>query len=600
MAIAQAPKLNFSDLTNGPSTGLGDGLGSGAIITLWGQYLGSSKGNSNVYFTDASGKKRLVAHHYYWRNADGNLPGAPANLYESHAMQEIAVSIPEAAAGAGRLHVEVNGVASNYLPFLVRSGSIFHVKPGGNNGASGTFSQPWATVSQKSGGALAKHSAGDLIYSHGAVDREFASQTGGYATGMSVHREPGSVNRQTAIVSYPGTHAAIESYHLGFDANQTKAYVLSKYKVLTGNHPEPHASVTTPLGISGTISRGIRGTAQGRIVANYVGDLPGRCPSSQAAAIVANYNGYDYVSNLKVYGNQIEAYGCRQTSRFHHTTYFSIRHAITLEPFEVAWNYLNDNLADGGLHAYDQRGPGQASCGNWSGPVHMHNNVVVNQRGAGVVLGTGASPPCWTNDFHIYNNVLVNTGRGPQLLESGGRIGASAFWFWGGGYTGNAYIYNNHIDGFGDPSVGNAPQAAIGLSGPGDGNNIIFENNVVVKRHSSSKWVQEASSNYGAALLDDIFGSNNTFFSPVGVQREAIPSWSKASNSSDPMIFNNGSGIFAIDASSVALTSGKAHSLNHDIYGNTRTNRSIGAISKSVFTRSKPDAPLLRLAEDYH
>lgn len=43
-----APILNFSDITSGPDTGLGDGYGSGAIVTIWGNNLGSSQGASTI------------------------------------------------------------------------------------------------------------------------------------------------------------------------------------------------------------------------------------------------------------------------------------------------------------------------------------------------------------------------------------------------------------------------------------------------------------------------------------------------------------------------------------------------------------------------
>jgi hypothetical protein len=68
---AYAPRLNFSDLISGPSTGLGDGLGSGVIVTVWGQHLGSSQGSSEVVFTDSAGNELAAAHVYYWTNADG-------------------------------------------------------------------------------------------------------------------------------------------------------------------------------------------------------------------------------------------------------------------------------------------------------------------------------------------------------------------------------------------------------------------------------------------------------------------------------------------------------------------------------------------------
>ena len=52
---APAPLLRFTDLISGPSTGLGDGQGSGVIVTIWAQGVGDSQGTGQVYFTDSQG-----------------------------------------------------------------------------------------------------------------------------------------------------------------------------------------------------------------------------------------------------------------------------------------------------------------------------------------------------------------------------------------------------------------------------------------------------------------------------------------------------------------------------------------------------------------
>ena len=142
IAAAEKPLLNFTDLSNGPAVGVQDGQGSGAIVTLWGQNLGGNQGSSKIYFVDAKGVTRPVAHHYYWQNANGQLPGGPANLYESQMMQEVAVSLPDSSAGKGELYAVVAGLQSNRLPFTVREGAIYHVRPNGNNAAAGSFQQP--------------------------------------------------------------------------------------------------------------------------------------------------------------------------------------------------------------------------------------------------------------------------------------------------------------------------------------------------------------------------------------------------------------------------------------------------------------------------
>lgn len=113
---APVPALNFSDIESGPKTGNTDGVGSGAIVTIWGNYLGSSQGTSKIYVGDQEATAI-----YYWKNADGQLPSGPADLYSSHKMQEIAFSIPATAPdGLTTIKVVVSGIETNTLPFTVR------------------------------------------------------------------------------------------------------------------------------------------------------------------------------------------------------------------------------------------------------------------------------------------------------------------------------------------------------------------------------------------------------------------------------------------------------------------------------------------------
>ena len=141
---ANSPVLLFSDLITGPDVGLGDGKGSGVIVTVWGQNLGSSQGDGTLEFCDSEGVCR-EGYLYYWKNADGNLPGGPANLFESHAMQEIAFSIPDSAQGTGEIQL-TKGNRTSTLPFTVRAGTIYHVKSSGSDSGDGSWDNPWLTV----------------------------------------------------------------------------------------------------------------------------------------------------------------------------------------------------------------------------------------------------------------------------------------------------------------------------------------------------------------------------------------------------------------------------------------------------------------------
>ena len=181
-AFASTPLLNFTDLVSGPDTGLRDGLGSGVIVTVWGQNLGSAQVDSKITFTDSSGTERDMAHVYYWKNADGQLPSGPSNLFASHGMQEIAFSIPDCAMGAGSIKITVNGQASNTLPFTVRSGDIFHVTSGGSDSDNGSFSAPWETTQE----IVDSAPAGSTVYVHDVDSGGNSSVNGFYWNNANV------------------------------------------------------------------------------------------------------------------------------------------------------------------------------------------------------------------------------------------------------------------------------------------------------------------------------------------------------------------------------------------------------------------------------
>lgn len=58
---------------------------------------------------------------------------------------------------------------------------------------------------------------------------------------------------------------------------------------------------------------------------------------------------------------------------------------IDVEAWELGWNFLKDNKAKNGLHPYDENLANHVDgCGDVTGTVSIHDNVVVNQRGAGI------------------------------------------------------------------------------------------------------------------------------------------------------------------------------------------------------------------------
>ena len=226
LAVATpVPVLNFSDIISGPKTGNTDGAGGltssqhGAIVTIWGNYLGSSQGSSQVYYTDSLGVQYPAAHIYYWKNADGNLPSGPADLYTYQKMQEIAFSIPAGAAdGAGFISVNVGGVVSTTLPFEIRPGNIRFIKAGGDDtNGDGTWSNSWATINSTVAGGNGKIAAGDLVYSDGV------GEVGGVSVGLTAPIS-GTVADHVSMLAYPGSRVNLSGYQSGQTSPFTVLY----------------------------------------------------------------------------------------------------------------------------------------------------------------------------------------------------------------------------------------------------------------------------------------------------------------------------------------------------------------------------------------
>lgn len=469
-----APVLNFSDIISGPDTGLDDTLGSGAIVTIWGNRLGSSQGDSTLQVCGTS-----PAHIYYWKNADGTLPSGPADLHTSHQMQEIAFSLPASCSnGATTISVTVDGVISNTLPFTVRAGNIYHAMTTGSGAGDGSWGNPWQQVS---GAAEAAMVAGDILYLHDGTEDNGEDDSG--ITGVIIGQKTGTLANQHALVAYPDARYTLTGPGRAFSPWESSAWVTSKMLVLSGQLAEPDPASTTALGYQGYSGQGIGTTQNGRAVGNEITEIVGMCSSGGGGAIVGSNAAMDVTGNFKMLGNYIHDWGCAQTSHFEHTTYISIRNPglFDVSAWEMGWNHLTDNEAKYGLHNYDELYQGE--CGGLIGTVKIHDNYINNQKGPGINIGIGANQECWDDraSFEVYNNVIIEAGKGPEYTEFHGPETA-AIQIYDQGISSNVYIYNNTIYGWGDDTDGVSEGIVVstfGVQSSGVGvdisNNIIYD-----------------------------------------------------------------------------------------------------------------------------
>lgn len=594
--------IAFTDLISGPASGLGDGLGSGVIVTVWGFGLGSFKvDSSSLEFCDVRNFCR-IPHVYYWKNADGQLPSGPANLFKSHQMQEIAFSIPSGSAlGKGRIKITVGSKISE-APFTVREGSIYHVKASGNDRTGdGSFSNPWASTAPAIGsGGIAP--PGSTVYIH-QIDM------GGLATSRVIFgqnaRSSSGLENQFGIISYPGSRVTLTGY-LGISPYVVKGMVTSKFDVYASSHRVGTAVVTEVVNgvtVTKTLqdqpigeplqynfnSSAIRASKNGRVIANRITDIPGHCASGTSGAIGGGEEDSHFV---KIFGNEVYEYGCAGSSKLHHTTYFSIRSKgedLEVMPWEFAYNYLHDNKAKFGIHQFDQdKGGPLNSCGDVLGSLRIHSNLIVNQGASAISIGCQCG---WTMDAYIENNIIINSGlptswdgvdpgtdtgesHGIAIRDSGNPSRGEY------GLTGTMFIRNNTIYKWGFENTVNKTGGCISVTGSSDTVKMELTNNIC---YNDKNMNFIGYNNQSVQQLDNFSGSNNLFFTSSSAKSAAVPpAWDLSHVLSDPLfIFTNTSEILKLEISSNSPAINRSTtSLIYDFYGNIRSQPSnLGSIS---------------------
>ncbi len=511
-----APVLNFSDITSGPKTGNGDGLGDGAIVTVWGNNLGSSQGSSTVHIGGA-----LASHVYYWENADTAGLSGPAELYTYHKMQSIAFAVSSTAAdGVGTIYVTVDGVQSNTLPFTVRSGNIYFVKTTGNNGNAGSWASPWATLNYAANNDVSPVAPGDIVYVGNGVQE---------LTGVALRNHFASADNPIALIAYPGATVLIQNsgtYGLG-NTYGTSTYIHTSKFIIKSN------------GTGMDTNRGMRA------IAHEITNYPSGCATGATGAISGNSNGQDAAGGgIKVFGNYVHDFGCETTSAWHHVFYISNRSGVAKEAYELGWNYLSDNKVHHGLHIYDE-----GISGGWTGTLRVHDNVVVNQVGVGFGIKNMAYDgyPRFTMPVEVYNNLMINVG-----LEISGCPEHHHVAFTLGGLSNESHVkvYNNVIYDYGVSGYGHAIDVQSGGDANRFGGTWEYINNIVVDTHDRP---------YEYPTQEDVpeIHSNNIWYNG-GDGIPSAPTWSAGDSTANPDFVNPASYDFTLNLTSPGYNGGSS------------------------------------------
>jgi uncharacterized protein (TIGR03437 family) len=476
----QPPVILFTDLVSGPATGNSDNSQpgqiadqDGAIVTVWGKYLGTTPGTVTV--------GGLPARIYSWGNATG-----PADLYTRHKMQMVSFQIPHnVPAGATTIQVTVNGVSSNTLLFTVRTGRTYFVMTTGADSGNGSWKHPWRNLYANT----IKMRPGDIVYILDGYTQTGRHDGGGCsAPGCTMTLEYGANPSQfatqampKAVIGYPGATVQIGDTTLGSwgiyngSGNPSAAYwTFSKLTLLGAGYSMGH-----------------------RLIGNHISCPNGDGPTGCIAG--------DDSTNLYVLGNELTNCGYAGTSKLYHPMYIQSLESgraprLPEEPNrEIGWNYLHDNYAYDGINIY-REGAYSAFMLN----TRVHDNFIVNQTGRGILIGSYVVGP----DNYIYNNVIINAGQGPvSKYTNDPAFGYYCVQFSAGwrAYPGTTTIhfYNNSMYNCGFTDARNNIVGAMIAIDTGNPFNLDFRNNIV--RATSWPYMAPYSSFAAGSVINNLW-----------------------------------------------------------------------------------------------
>ena len=410
------PALHFSDIVSWPKNWNSDTINwldtskHWSVVTIWWNNLGLWWNNSKVYIKGSNNIAYEAANIYYWKNADGKLPWWPADLYSTQKMQEISFSIPSLLANWNAdIYVEVDGVVSNTLPFLVRSWNIYFIDDAWNDSSwDWSFSSPWKTVNYVANPWNNKLVAWDIVYL-----LNFTSNYSLKIWGKDPNSYKWTETHPYSLVSYPGNY----DNYVSNVPNPTASNRNVNYASAIKNHwGKNDFWIFSKISIETNISWMWSFHKMRVVWLKFI------WPYAEWTGWAIAWWWYEWWG-VKVYWNYITNFGNSWTSNLHHIFYISNRTTTPTLAYELWWNHLKNNWAPGGLHIFDQYGQGwncwrwdrdrtwdiPAWPWSWIWKFSVHDNVVHNQRWCGFDY-SGWCARMWdfSSDLDLYNNIFIN------------------------------------------------------------------------------------------------------------------------------------------------------------------------------------------------
>jgi hypothetical protein len=437
---AGAPRLFFTDLESGPSSGGQDGLG--AFVTLYGEGLGPEQGDSTITL-----EGQPVARVVLWGENNAFARG----------LDQIVVQI-DPQASSGDLVVTVGGQASNPLPFAVHPGSIYFVSTAGSDGNDGSFENPWATVPH----ARDSLAPGDIVYVMDGVS-QIAEDNYGAALALETSGLPG---QPMAVVAYPGATATIGSTSTEFGLRvPNNSGTLANDWVLAG---------LVLRGQVQAVDIGGDGSSRWRVVGNDISCPTGDGQTGCFAAALA--------SDIAFFGNEVHDISRQgnQPSKQYHAVYFT----TDTNHVEVGWSDIHDNRTCRAIQFHSSPlcapdcGPSDTTGYNQY-DLSVHDNWIQGDACDGINFAT-VDPS--QGPVRAFNNVIIHVGAGPHPPD--GDSNYACIYVAGGTNTGPdgtgaVEIFNNTCYDFGSVDVSWSAAGAF-ARGPGSPDLVMdLRNNIV-------------------------------------------------------------------------------------------------------------------------
>jgi len=369
VAFAQnvPPAIFYSDLTSGPTTGGQNN--AGAFVTIHGNGFGASQGSSTV-----------------------TIGGGAAASYQSWSNTSVTFQLGSAAK-TGSIAISVGGVASNSVPFTVRSGKVYFVSTSGSDSNAGSYTAPWKTLAH----AASTMPAGSITY----VENGYTQST------ELVLSRSGSASAPLAILGYPASSVTIG------------------------------ATAGLPTGVSITGSNWVlanlifRGTQTAVSTGNVTGiRLAGSdisCPNATSTgACIATSGG----SSFAILGNSIHNNGLATSTNL--ASYQAVNLTNT-NSVEIGWNLITNTLGCNAVNAQSTSGLQYSYA--------VHDNYIYETPCEAIALGT-VNPALGA--VTVYNNIIQSSGTGPAPAGTSQGNGYAAIAI-GGGSSTPAQVYNNTI-----------------------------------------------------------------------------------------------------------------------------------------------------------